>query len=75
MITPKRLIQKAEKFSSQIAFSIKDKDGKWKHDSWSEFCEYVFKIGKLPQYTSEWIRSERNGRVKQGKVEKMDSRF
>ena len=46
MITPKRLIQNAKNFSSQTAFSIKDKDGKWKNDSWSEFCEYVFKIGK-----------------------------
>ena len=46
MITPKRLIQNAENFSSQTAFSIKDKDGKWKNDSWSEFCEYVFKISK-----------------------------
>ena len=46
MITSKRLIKNAQEFSSEIAFSIKDNDGKWENNTWSEFNEYVFSIGK-----------------------------
>ena len=46
MITSKRLIKNAQEFSSEIAFSIKDNDGKWENNTWSEFSEYVFSIGK-----------------------------
>ena len=46
MITSKRLIKNSQEFSSEIAFSIKDNDGEWENNTWSEFCEYAFSIGK-----------------------------
>ena len=46
MITSKRLIKNSQEFSSEIAFSIKDKNGEWQNNTWSEFCEYAFSIGK-----------------------------
>ena len=46
MITPKILLQNAEKYPSEPAFSLKNKNKDWKTDNWSDFRDYVFQIAK-----------------------------
>ena len=46
MITPKILLQNAEKYPSEAAFSLKNKNKEWKTDNWSDFRDYAFQIAK-----------------------------
>ena len=46
MITPKILLQNAERYPSEPAFSLKNKNKEWKTDNWSDFRDYAFQIAK-----------------------------
>ena len=46
MNTPKYLNQNFEKYKDQPAISIKNNEGSWKTDTWSEFYDYVMSISK-----------------------------
>ena len=46
MITSKQLLQNVKKYSSEPAFSFKNKNNEWETDNWEDFCNYVFVIAK-----------------------------
>ena len=46
MNTPKYLIRNLENFSNESAISLKDKNGNWETQNWSQFSNYVISIAK-----------------------------
>ena len=46
MNTPKYLNQNLDKYKSESAISLRDEDGKWITENWSEFHDYVISIAK-----------------------------
>jgi len=46
MNTPKMLINNANQYSDEPAISVKDSQGNWETDTWSEFFDFSMKISK-----------------------------
>ena len=47
MITPKHLIENANKYPDKPALSFKDESGNWVENSWEEFYNATKTISKL----------------------------
>ena len=46
MNTPQLLINNAKQYPNEPAISIKDANGDWKTDNWTEFLDYTMEISK-----------------------------
>ncbi len=46
MNTAQLLINNAKQYPNEPAMSIKDANGEWKTDNWSEFLDYTMEISK-----------------------------
>ena len=46
MNTPQILINNAKQYPNEPAISIKDANGEWKTDNWTEFFDYTMQISK-----------------------------
>ena len=46
MNTPQLLINNAKQYTNEPAISIKDANGDWKTDNWTEFLDYTMEISK-----------------------------